>query len=321
MDKTCLIITEEFEPTADWLIEELRKRHVPCVRWNLDRFPIGSSLTYRATLEGFRGELFTDGRRLALDAIGSIWCRGFRPSGFPTTLSASDKVFAQSESQRALDALMTITDVVWVNHPQRHARANSKPAQLFVAQQIGFDIPATIITNDPANARDMLAEATSPFVYKAMSQNLDLESGKALFTGMLTEAEVNNLDLIRVSPGIFQEFVPKAYEVRATVVGRQVFSGKINSQSSVETQIDWRHRPFDMEHEPIELPSAVTEKLHLFMNAFGLVYGAFDFIVTPDERFVFLEINPGGQYMWVETKTRLPITMALADALSNPLAH
>jgi glutathione synthase/RimK-type ligase-like ATP-grasp enzyme len=129
-----------------------------------------------------------------------------------------------------------------------------------------------------------------------------------------------DLERIRVSPEIFQKFVPQAYEVRATVVGKHVFSGKIDSQARVETQIDWRHRPFDIEEIPIKLPPEVEAKIHMFMEAFGLVYGAFDFIVTPDGRYVFLEINPTGQYMWVEARTKLPITMALADVLSNGVA-
>jgi glutathione synthase/RimK-type ligase-like ATP-grasp enzyme len=132
-----------------------------------------------------------------------------------------------------------------------------------------------------------------------------------------TEKELSKLDLIRVSPGIFQKFVAKSYEVRATVVGSRIFSGKIDSQTSAETRIDWRHKPFDMEEEPITLPPDVETKIHALKQAFGLIYGAFDFIVTPEGRHVFLDVNPAGQYLWVEAKTKLPITAALADALGD----
>jgi glutathione synthase/RimK-type ligase-like ATP-grasp enzyme len=118
-----------------------------------------------------------------------------------------------------------------------------------------------------------------------------------------------------VTPGICQQFVPKSYEVRATVVGSRIFSGKINSQASPETKIDWRHKPFDIEEEPIDLPPDVETKIHALMRAFGLIYGAFDFIITPEGRHVFLEVNPAGQYLWVEAKTKLPITAAIADVL------
>lgn len=317
MNKTCLLITERFEPTADLLIAELRRRKVPCVRWNLDQFPCASTLTYRASSGHFGAELLTDGRSLDLSVVGSLWCRGFRASGLPVGMPDSDEIFAQLEAQRALDALLTTTSkALWINHPQCHARANSKPAQLCVARKVGFNIPPTIITNDPEEIRRFVGETDGRIVYKAMSQSLDLDSGRALFTGLLGEPDLANVDLIRASPGIFQQFVPKAYEVRATVVGSRVFTGKIDSQASIETQVDWRHKPFDIEESPIELPPAIRGKIHALMQAFGLAYGAFDFIVTPEGDYVFLEVNPAGQYMWVEARTGLPITAALADILS-----
>jgi glutathione synthase/RimK-type ligase-like ATP-grasp enzyme len=297
----------------------MRQRGFQCLRWNLDRFPIGSSLTFQASDSNFTAEILTDGRKVDLQSVGSIWCRGFRPSGLPKGMPEADKNFAQSESQRAIDALLTITTALWVNHPHMHARANSKPAQLFVAQQVGLDIPTTVITNDTEHAYGFLSQGEERNIYKAMSQNIHLEEGKSLFTGVVTEEELSKLELIRASPGIFQRLVPKAYEIRATVIGPRVFSGKIASQARIETQIDWRHRPFDIEQTPIQLPQEIETKLHKFMRVFGLVYGAFDLIVTPDGRHVFLEINPAGQYMWVETATKLPITAALADVLSEPL--
>lgn len=317
VSKICLLITEQFEPTADCLLAELRRRGVPCLRWNLDQFPSGSSLTYRACDGHFGAKISTDGRELDLGSVGSIWCRSLRPSGFPGGMNEEDRRFAQEEAQRALDALMTTMKVLWINHPHCHARANSKPAQLCVAHQVGLDIPPTVLTNDPGEAREFVVRSAGDTVYKAHSQSLNLESGKALYTGLLTEKELDKLDLIRVSPGIFQQFVAKAYEVRATVVGPRIFCGKINSQASVETKIDWRHKPFDIEQEPIKLPPDVEARIHALMQVFGLSYGAFDFIVTPEGRHVFLEVNPAGQYLWVEAKTKLPITAALVDMLGN----
>jgi glutathione synthase/RimK-type ligase-like ATP-grasp enzyme len=126
------------------------------------------------------------------------------------------------------------------------------------------------------------------------------------------------LDLIRISPGIFQGRIPKSYELRVTVVGPRMFVGKIDSQSNNETRVDWRHKPFEIEPEPIQLAPVIEAKIHALMKFFGLVYGALDFIVTPEGQHIFLEVNPAGQYMWVESKTGLPITAALVDELSGP---
>lgn len=318
MTKTCLLVTDRFEPTADLLVAELRRRDVACVRWNLDQFPLGSDLTYRVSGERFVAEIATDGRRVDLDTVGSIWYRGIQPSGFPDNLDAGDRKFAKTGAQRSLDALAAVSNPVWINHPERNRLANSKPAQLYTARQVGLDIPPTVITNDPEAVRSFIAESEGQTIYKSLSQNLDVELGQALFTGVLTDTELANLDLIRLTPGIFQQLVPKSYEVRTTVVGRRTFSARIDSQAHVETKIDWRHLPFEVDDHPIDLPDEVETKIHAFMEAFGLIYGAFDFIVTPDGRHVFLEINPAGQYMWVEAKTGLKITAALVDALADP---
>jgi hypothetical protein len=318
--RTCLLITERFEPTADLLVAELRRRNVPCLRWNLDRYPVGSVLTFRASDSTFGAEIAADGRSVDLDDVGSIWCRGFHPKGFPPEICDADRRFAETEAERMLVGLLTSASPLWINHPHRHILANSKPAQLFMAGRVGLDFPLTLISNDPDEVRAFVAKSEGQIVYKALSQNLDLELGKSLFTSVLTEKELAHLDLIRLSPGIFQQFVAKSYEVRATIVGSRILSAKIDSQANVETRIDWRHRPFDIETEPIALPPEIEAKIHAFMSGFGLLYGAFDFIVTPEGRHVFLEVNPAGQYMWVESATGLPITAALADRGSRPAA-
>lgn len=316
--KVCLLITDRFEPTADLLVAELRQRDVACLRWNLDQFPLASELTFSTSDSHFGVDISTEGRKVNLDDVCSIWYRGILPSGFPDDLDAGDRKFAETGARRCLDALVTVSNAMWINHPERNRLANSKPAQLYTARRVGLNIPPTMITNDADAARSFISSMESETVYKSLSQNLDIELGTAMFTGLLSQAKIANLELIQVTPGIFQQFLPKAYEVRTTIVGDQIFSAKIDSQAHTETKIDWRHLPFEVEEQPIDLPGDVETKIHAFMQAFGLVYGALDFIVTPDGQYVFLEINPAGQYMWVEARTGLKITSALVDALAAP---
>jgi D-alanine-D-alanine ligase-like ATP-grasp enzyme len=51
------------------------------------------------------------------------------------------------------------------------------------------------------------------------------------------------------------------------------------------------------------------------MNITGLAFGAFDFVVTPDNEWVVLECNPEGQWGWIEENTGLPIADAIAKYL------
>jgi hypothetical protein len=80
--KAVLIITARFDPTADLLLHELRRRDVPCVRWNTYEFPRDSTLTYRLATDHFAQEVISDGRRVDLFNIGSIWWQWDRPGVF-----------------------------------------------------------------------------------------------------------------------------------------------------------------------------------------------------------------------------------------------
>ena len=157
--KSVLIITASFDPQADLLIAELRRRNVPCVRWNTYEFPISSILTYRASNSGFGAEIISDGRTVDLASIGSIWWQWDQPAGFPPELNAPERRFAEREAQLALSELPAIGNFAWINHPACERLANFKPAQLFTARMVGLEIPPTIVTNNPDEVRRFIATA------------------------------------------------------------------------------------------------------------------------------------------------------------------
>jgi hypothetical protein len=238
--KTVLIITASFDPQTDLLIAELRRRDVPCVRWNTYEFPLSSVLTYQASNGAFSAQIISDGRSVDLASIGSVWWQWDRPAGFLAELTTAERLFAEREAELALNVLPTIGNFLWINHPIWERQANSKAAQLFAARTVGLEIPRTVITNNPDEVRRFVATSRRPIVYKASSPARNMA------------------------------------------------------------------------------PDEIATKINAFMKSLELIYGAFDFIVTPDGRYVFLEVNPGGAYMWVEAATGLAITPAIADALSAP---
>jgi glutathione synthase/RimK-type ligase-like ATP-grasp enzyme len=313
--RSILLVTEEFDPNADNLIQELLHRGIPYLRWNLDRYPQDSSLTYRSSATGFEGAIETDGRVVSFDDIGSVWYRTYRASGFPAGLSASQREFAQQEAEMAVEALPLVTKWQWINDPRYQRHAIRKPAQLFTAHRLGFAVPQTIISNDPGKIRAFCDQDGMEIIYKALSQSANLEPGKAIFTGALTPQALASLDLIRHTPGIFQELIPKAFELRLTVVADKIFAVKILSQEKERTKIDWRLAPYELRYEPTDLPQDIRYLVAAFMTEFNLVYSCLDFIVTPEGKYVFLESNPGGQYLWIEHLTGLPITETIVDAL------
>ena len=114
----------------------------------------------------------------------------------------------------------------------------------------------------------------------------------------------------------------KQYELRVTVVCDKVFACKIDSQRMEEDKgrVDWRQGyEYGLRYEAYELPDAVKAFCIKFLQDMHLNFGCFDFIVTPQDQFVFLECNPNGQWLWIEQETGMPISQAIAECLMKVL--
>lgn len=102
--------------------------------------------------------------------------------------------------------------------------------------------------------------------------------------------------------------------MRAVVVGEEAFSARITAPPGV---VDWRAEYQSLSYEPVDCPEEIRRALVRFLAVFGLNVGAFDFAVTADGAWWFLECNPNGQWAWLEDAAGLPITHAIADLLEN----
>ncbi len=177
--------------------------------------------------------------------------------------------------------------------------------QLSLAKRVGFKIPKTRISNSPSAIKEFLTDKDNGgYIYKPFySAYWELESGGAARLPT-TDIELNQLpsdDVLRLTPGIFQEKVDKAYEVRVTIMGRSCVAVRINSQEYDEAKTDWRQADLvDLNLERIDLPEGVFRACIQVMRSVGIVFGCFDFIVTPDGSYVFLEVNEAGQFLWIE---------------------
>ncbi|HET9256533.1 MAG TPA: hypothetical protein VFO16_15235 [Pseudonocardiaceae bacterium] len=119
---------------------------------------------------------------------------------------------------------------------------------------------------------------------------------------------------------LLQEWIPKAYEVRLTVVGDHHFAVGIHAQSAA-TRVDWRTDYDALTYDVMTCPDDIARQARAFLSAIGLTYGAFDFIVSADTGdHIFLECNAAGQWGWLAEECGLPIAEAIADELmrDNP---
>ncbi len=127
-------------------------------------------------------------------------------------------------------------------------------------------------------------------------------------------------ELVKNAPTQIQDYVEKEYELRVTVVGRKVFAVKIDSQLNEVTKVDWRPHTALNPHSIVVIPDEISEFCRTYIQEQRLLYGAMDFIVDPAGRYVFLENNPSGQYLWLEHETGVPITEALVELFVERIA-
>jgi glutathione synthase/RimK-type ligase-like ATP-grasp enzyme len=208
----------------------------------------------------------------------------------------------------------------WVSHPTALRRAELKILQLQVGQQLGLRVPRTIVTNDVDELKKFWNTCPAGVVFKKLrSHNIITESYSALFvTKRLDDLQQVDANELRLCPVIFQELIPKAFDARVIVVGREVDGFRIASQAVEEAAIDYRaagETLAGIEHTHYELDSELADKLVQMTQGFGLEFGAYDFAVTPDEQHIFLELNPNGQWLWLQLATGIDLAGKLARLL------
>ncbi len=302
---TVLVLTNQLDPTADLVVEHLNRRTIPVFRCDTAEFPM--EITLAATLgDGWGGLLHNGHRHLDLSAVRSVYFR--RPEEFrlPDGMSEAGRRFAVAQSRAGFVGVAVSLPCLWINHPARDLDANHKPWQLAVAQRLGLDPPRSVITNDAGAARAFAADIGAPVITKSLGAPVD--------TVVVDPAEFD--DSVRLCAHLFQEWIDKAHEVRLTVVGGRFFPVEIHAGSEA-ARVDWRTDYNSLTYKPTSIPGQVRERVSAFMREFGLVFGAFDFIVTPAGDWRFLEVNPNGQWSWIERKTGVPISCAIADLLEK----
>lgn len=317
---TVLILAPERDFTADRMVKALEERDVPVARVDTACFPQRASIDAWLREGRWVGTLSAGGRDIALEGLRSVWYRSPSAFDFPAELSATERHWAMSETKLGLGGVLSSLPVKWVNHPSRNADAAYKPMQLVTAARCGLTVADTLVTNKPDAVRRFAEFGET--VTKAFGAAAIIEDGgrKTTLTHRLDKADLADLRGVAVSAHQFQRWIPKAYEARVIVVGDLMFTAAIHAESAA-TYVDWRSDYSALSYQRIEPPPGVVAGVREYCDEFGLVYGAFDFVIRPDGGWVFLECNAGGQYGWIEDAIEAPITEALADLLEKGLAE
>jgi hypothetical protein len=326
-----LILAPPDDPVVDFVLPRLRMRSVNILVLDASQFPAQiTATTAPGEYHRCRIRLRESDRVVDLTEVTAVWNRRtLAPVPDPVIQDPPTRAYVAEECWMFLSDLWMCLDCLWCPAPSAVVHvAQFKGLQLKVAADLGFEIPSTIVTTDRDELLDFYRHHSGRVVSKLASATAFSRHWRNLarYTVMVTRRDLGHLASLRHCPMIFQACVPKRFEVRVTVVGQDVFSAEIHSQSNNRTKLDWRR--YDFAHTPHRshvLPPSIEYRCRALVEKLGLTYGAIDLVFTPDGRYVFLEINPAGQFSWIEELTGLPISEALCDLLAAgrrvPAAH
>ncbi|MEV4775312.1 hypothetical protein [Microbacterium sp. LWH12-1.2] len=298
--------------------------HLPPVCAELDRRGEHYSVIDPTAVEdrghrtfGFEGEsvtafLSTGDQTVDLSAVSAVWLRS-RHRDRRVAESAATQI------SRALGILARRGVRLVPGDVDSITRAGDKVLQLDAALARGLSVPRTVISDDPEAVLG-LAETGIPLVSKELTPDPALASGRSQFTRYTREIDSNDLihidDLAR-APMIVQERLDKVVELRLTVIGERVFAAAMETSSVNHSALDFRR--YDLSNTtviPWDLDAAIADRCVELVRIFGLMYATIDLVVTPSGDTYFLDLNPNGQYGWIESMTGMRMTEALVDLLT-----
>lgn len=317
---TVLVLAQEADAPTDALVMELGRRGVGVFRADTSWFPCRLLLNAELVEGRWGGTLKTAQRSVNLGDISAIWYRDPSAFVFPPELSEVERAYAHREARLGFGGVLAaLSNVLWVNHPNRAADSIYKPLQLSTAAACGLHVVPTLVTNSADAVRGFVSVIPEGVVHKSFGPNSVTEGGrlKVAYTRRFSLADLDDLRGVGSTAVQAQAWVPKSREARVVAIGEQMFTIEISANSEA-AHIDWRADFDALSYEWVETPSEVETGVRRYMQALGLVYAALDFGVERDSgRFVFYESNSSGQYGWLESQTGAPITSALADLLAG----
>ncbi len=293
-------------------------------RLNTEDMPYTSSISvYYSSAESAWFSIASSMGQLDSRSIRSVWYRRIRRAVCPGGVDSLLHQYVSNETVWALNGTLNILNhdkVKWLNSPRFIALAENKVFQLSLAKQIGFVIPQTLISSSSEDIITFSKRYKSTIVKPVRSGYIETKEGAfAAYTRRLTEEDIESLRTnVLPAPLIVQEEIKKKYDIRVTVIGNDLFAARIHSQGDPSAIVDWRRTENpDLKHTKVLLPNSIRNKCLKIHKALNLEYSAIDFVETKDGRFIFLEVNPGGQWLWIENQLNYPITLRIAEYLAN----
>lgn len=316
-----LIITNTSDATATFLESALRASNVPFVRCDTDTVVSQSQFRYRLGEPAVK----LDGVWREPGVFTHVWYR--RPERLKDARfdGSSEGRYALDEWSEALEGFFShIPEERWMNHPSSNARASHKLEQLTTAVAFGLSVPDTLVTQDATLLRDFFAQHQGRLVVKPMAGGyVEREEGldSLIYTNPVLAEHLEGLDDLVTCPTLFQQFIEKRCDVRITIIDGDVHPVALFAKDNEGDQrCDVRRNNMsDVTYSPVALPPHIESALLSLVAHYRLRFAAIDMAVSIRDEWVFFEVNPNGQWAWLDLAAQQNIASSFVRSFSEPL--
>jgi glutathione synthase/RimK-type ligase-like ATP-grasp enzyme len=317
-----LILTGREDATASYLSGVLLKRGLPFLRLDTENLISRAAIRYTPSKPALR----IDGRWYEPAAFSHVWYR--RPEKLRDDRfgESPEGQYVLSEWAEAFEGFFAhVERPRWMNYPAFNAVASHKLEQLSVAAKIGFTVPDTLVTQEPDELRAFYERHAGAIVVKPMAtayvSREPEENDSLIYTNRVGREQLSNLDDLTHCPTLFQQLVSKECDVRITVVDARVRAVRLLASEDGVQRCDIRRNNMnDVRYEVITLPPEVETNVQALMQHYGLRFGAIDMVVTQQGTWYFLEINPNGQWAWLDLCAKQNIAEFFVESFSRAMS-
>ncbi len=308
-----LFLTNREDITTDIIINRLNSMKVPYYRLNTELLVDSVGFNFDICSNSYFLLDYSKNLKIDLNKIKSVYYRRPKIPEFNNgSLSENEKIFIKNETAYMIEGLYKIlSNKFWLSPVFSIREAENKIYQLILAKKLGFEIPFSLITSIDKYARKFVEENKYDCIIKPIKSGLigSVDNAKVVFTSAIKDEQIDSLYRVNKYPTFFQNRIHKQADVRVTIVGTKIFAAKIYSQEYEETKVDWRRgNNTKLKYEVYNLNNELTEKCLSLTRYLNLNYGAIDFVENEDGELIFLEINPNGQWGWIEKRLNYDIS-------------
>lgn len=315
-----LIISNKSDITSDFIVKQLKEKEIDFFRFNTDELTKTISCTLDLCKNSFILYDANKNEKINLNEITAVY---FRRPELPIIesddLNRGEINLIQNEILYTLEGIYTLLrKAYWISPIYSIREAENKIFQLEVAKELNLKIPNSIISNQYEDVNEFYSNCDENCIIKPIKSGLIEEENesKVIYTNLLDKIP-SSREQINSCPNFLQSHIIKKGDIRVTMVGEKAFATMIHSQENTKTKVDWRINQDFLKYTRIELPSDIHIKCVQLLRYLKLRFGAIDFVLDKNEEFIFLEINPNGQWAWIEKLTGYQISHEITNLLVN----